>query len=76
MGVVAAPATIVMHKDFRTEKKYLSHFYVMLQPQKTVTYYAGFDWKKAGVFDTHAEWNNYLDTFSKRLASPLDIIIK
>lgn len=48
----------------------------MLQPQKTVTYYAGFDWKKAGVFDTHAEWNNYLDTFSKRLASPLDIIIK
>jgi hypothetical protein len=75
-GVVAEPAFISMHRDFRTEKKDLSHLYIVLQPQKKVIYYAGFGWKKAGVFNTHADWNNYLDMFSKRLASPVNVFAK
>jgi Domain of unknown function (DUF4861) len=75
-AIVANPSSIIGHKDFRTEKKDLSHLYVILKPTSTVTYFTGYGWKKAGVFNTHNDWNNYLDQFSKRLASPVVVTIK
>jgi hypothetical protein len=75
-GIVADPSSIISHKDFRTEKKDLSQLYVILKPTSTVTYFTGYGWKKAGVFNTHSDWNNYLDMFSKRLASPVVVVVK
>ncbi len=41
-----------------------------------INYYSGFGWKKSKQFQNSKEWNLYLANFSKRLKSPLEVIIK
>jgi hypothetical protein len=75
-GIVIAPPSLIGFKEFRTEKKDLSHLYVVVKPQTNVTYYAGFGWAKAGIIKTSEEWNQYLNQFTQRLASPVLVMVK
>ncbi len=38
-----------------------------------VTYYVGAGWSRAGEFKTKADWENYLQAFAARVASPVKI---
>lgn len=40
---------------------------------KPVTYYVGAGWSRAGEFKTKADWENYLQAFAARVASPVKI---
>ncbi len=40
-----------------------------------ILYYAGFGWKKSNQINNNVEWTNYLNNFSKRLQSPLQVKI-
>jgi hypothetical protein len=70
-GIVIDSATVISHLDYRTEKKDLSHLYVIVKPRGQVSYYTGFAWSKAGAITTDRQWINYLDQFSQRLRSPI-----
>jgi hypothetical protein len=70
-AVVIDPAAVILHLDFRTPKKDLSHLYVFTKPAEHVSYYTGFAWKKAGIITNADSWKQYLDHFSQRLKSPL-----
>ena len=73
-GVIINPEDVIRFQEFRTEKKDLSHLYVVAKPiDGKVIYYNGFGWKKAGRFDTFEKWTAYLTEMSQRLASPVKI---
>jgi hypothetical protein len=75
-GIVVDPAFVQSCQDYRTNKKDLSQLYVILKPKATnLVYYTGFGWKKAGRFNSSAEWNAYLDHFSKRVRAPLEVSV-
>jgi hypothetical protein len=44
-------------------------------PGKPVVYYAGFGWDRSGDFADVAAWDRYLDQFSRRLRSPIEVTI-
>jgi len=75
-GIVANPSAIQSHLDYRTAKKDLSQLYIIMKPATEYVYYAGFAWKKAGAITTAKDWDNYLDQYAKRLASPLEIVFE
>jgi hypothetical protein len=76
-GVVVAKNYLRSFQDYRTDKKDLSQLYAITSPKdNTVIYFAGYGWKKAGVFNTAEDWNKYLAAFSKKIASPLEVHIK
>ncbi|MHA6247159.1 DUF4861 family protein [Pontibacter sp. CAU 1760] len=73
-GVVLAPAAVQDYKDHRVAAKDQSHLYVIASPDKgRLVYYAGFGWDKSGQFETKEAWDAYLESFAKRLASPLEV---
>ena len=41
-----------------------------------VSYWAGFAWDRAGKITSAASWNAYVEQFSERLRSPIDVIVK
>ncbi len=75
-GVVIDPSALLGYKEYRTTKKDLSQLYIIAKPVNKITYHAGFAWKKAGAIQTEDEWNKYLDQFSQRLRSPVEVIIR
>jgi hypothetical protein len=76
-GIVVDPSLLQAYRDYRTDKKDLSQLYVILQPKENkLVYYSGFGWKKAGRFNSFAEWKTYLDHFSKRIRSPLEVSVR
>jgi hypothetical protein len=75
-GVVIDPATVISYRDYRTQKKDLSHLYVMVKPVELISYYTGFAWKKANEITTAQAWEKYLGQFTQRLQSPLSIQVK
>lgn len=40
-----------------------------------VTYYAGFGWDRSGDFAGLADWDRYLDQFSRRLRAPVTVTV-
>lgn len=71
-AVVIAPEDLSRYLDFRTEKKDLSHLYVITKPKAgRISYYTGFAWKKANVITSDDAWDQYLDRFSERLQTPV-----
>lgn len=73
-AIVLNTKFILGYKDIQTKKKDLSQLYVMTMPkQNKIIYHTGFGWKKAGVIHTKEEWNSYLDQYSQRLNSPLQV---
>jgi Domain of unknown function (DUF4861) len=41
-----------------------------------VSYWAGFAWDRAGKITSAESWNNYVDQFSERLRSPIEVVVK
>ena len=71
-------AVVVDPKVFHgvTEDR-LNHV-VMLKPglSAPVSYWAGFAWDRAGMFTTPESWKSYVDQFSARLRSPVEVTAK
>jgi hypothetical protein len=44
-------------------------------PGQPAVYYAGFGWDRSGDFADMAAWDRYLDQFSRRLRSPIEVTI-
>lgn len=77
VAVVLDPALVEGYKDRRVATPDQSHLLVFANPERSkLTYYTGFGWKKSGQFSSPEEWDQYLENFSKRLASPLEVEIK
>jgi len=55
----------------------LNHLVVM-KPRTAfpVSYWAGFAWDRAGKITTAESWKNYVDQFSERLRSPIEVGVK
>jgi hypothetical protein len=50
--------------------------HLMLVPARSgqpLAYYAGAGWSRTGDFKAEADWNNYLEAFSRRLRSPVRV---
>ena len=61
-------------ETYDVEAKDLSNAFAHLKVNNTkVVYYAGFGWKESGQFINELEWKAYLDSFSKKINSPLEI---
>lgn len=76
-AIITLPESLIDFDKYEINQKDMSNAYINLKlDNNKVTYYAGFGWKKSKQFQTQVEWNNYLDSFSKRLQSPLELIIR
>jgi pectinesterase len=70
-GAVLPKSTIVKFTEDKDQ-------YLVIVNAKAGTpfsYYAGAGWTRNGDFPTVNDWNSYLDSFSRRLQSPLKITI-
>jgi hypothetical protein len=74
-AIVVDPSIVKEYKDHRVEEKDLSNLLVMCETSAELTYYAGFTWKKSAQFELPEGFDNYLNEFASRLASPLVIEI-
>ena len=76
-AIVAPKGTFLNFEEYNTEAKDLSNAYAHLKVENNnVTYYAGFGWKESGQFTNSKTWENYLNTFSKQINTPLEVTIK
>jgi hypothetical protein len=50
-----------------------SNILIVTKPKDTLTYYAGFAWKKSGQVDTVEDWENLLRKQAKIIATPLTV---
>lgn len=70
--VVENLGQLMAFDKYISDEKDQSNLFAQLRlNDETVTYYAGFGWKKSGQFTTKAEWNDYLSTFSICVQNPL-----
>ncbi len=70
--VVENLGQLMAFDKYISEEKDQSNLFAQLRlNNETVTYYAGFGWKKSEQFTSKAEWNDYLSTFSKCVQNPL-----
>ena len=76
-AIVADKNTFKTFEKYDIETKDLSNAYAHLNVTNTkVVYYAGFGWKVRGKFNSRKEWENYLNTFSKKINNPFEVVIK
>ncbi len=53
-----------------------SNILMLVEPKGTLTYYAGFAWKKSGDVTTEEDWKEMLQKQAKIIAKPLNIKIE
>ena len=51
---------------------------IVLKPRTSfpLSYWAGFDWDRAGRNTSHEAWKKYVDEFAERLRSPIELTVK
>lgn len=75
-AIVAKNDVFQDFEKLESEEKDLSNAYAALNVQnKKLVYYAGFSWKESNQYKTKAEWEEYLNIFSKKINTPLIIEI-
>ncbi|MBD0831634.1 DUF4861 family protein [Aestuariibaculum sediminum] len=75
-AIIASKNTFLEFEKYDTEIKDLSNAYVHLEVKNNqVVYYAGFGWKKSKQFMDKKQWENYLNSFSKCINTPLKVYI-
>ena len=75
-AILAPNNTFIGFDTYNTNTKDLSNAYAHLKVENNkVVYYSGFGWKKSGQFNTEQDWQDYLDTFSKKVNTPLVVVI-
>ncbi|WP_282179398.1 DUF4861 family protein [Maribacter stanieri] len=76
-AIVVPNDNMIGYEHYVTNKKDESNLFSTIKlTDDKVIYYAGFGWKKSSQFNSHEEWNAYLNTFSKRLKNPLIVTVK
>ena len=76
MGIVVAAPYLRGYTEHVTEEKDLSHLLVHMKPvDGKLVYYAGFGWKKSGLYTSEEEWTNYLKEFAANLEANLAITV-
>ena len=72
LAVVVDPSTV----ENVSEDK-LNHL-VILKPgvATPITYWAGFAWDRAGQITSAESWKSYVDQFSEKLRSPIEVTVK
>lgn len=75
-AIVTQPEVIIATEKYETEQKDLSNSFMQLKLENNkAIYYTGFGWKKSKQFDSKEDWHNYLNEFSEKLKSPLEVSI-
>jgi hypothetical protein len=72
-GVALVVDPKMLQKD--TEDKLNSLLLVKAGADNSVSYWAGFFWDKSGQFPSYDAWKTYVDQFSQRLASPVEVSV-
>ncbi|TGV04755.1 DUF4861 family protein [Flavivirga rizhaonensis] len=76
-AIVVPKQFFISFEKYNTEAPDESNAYTNLKViDNTVTYYAGFGWKESGQFANKQEWEHYLNLFSKKINTPLEVIAK
>ncbi len=76
-ALVTLPESLIDFEKYDVDKKDISNAYINLKLNNNkVVYYTGFGWKKGNQFRNKEDWNNYLNEFSKKLQSPLELLIE
>lgn len=76
-GIVASSKYFEDYETYDTEVTDLSNAYAHLKViDHEVIYYSGFTWKKAKHYETPEAWQKYLDEFSAKINSPLEVSIE
>lgn len=77
VAVVLDPKLVQNYIDHRVATPDQSHLLILAEAEQPVlSYYAGFGWKKSGQFSSAEQWDRYLQDFSRRLASPLEVEVE
>jgi hypothetical protein len=75
-GIVTPKNTMIGFENYITSKADLSNLFGILKVKNNkVIYYAGFGWKKAGLYTNKEDWEKYLNEFSLKLNNPLKVKI-
>ena len=75
-AIVTQPEAILATEKYETEQKDLSNSFIQLKlKDNKAIYYTGFAWKKSKQFESKEAWQKYLDEFSEKLKSPLEVSI-
>jgi hypothetical protein len=75
-AILADKNTFAGSETYDVETKDLSNAYAHLKVKNNkVVYYAGFGWKESGQFNNKAEWEKYLNSFSKKINNPLKVTL-
>jgi Domain of unknown function (DUF4861) len=61
--------------DKQAEDKQNNLIVLKAGSEKTVSYWAGFAWDRAGKITSAEAWTKYLDAFAKGLSSPIDVSV-
>lgn len=76
MAIIASKDYFIDFETYDVEVKDLSNAYAHLKViDNKVVYYAGFAWKKSEQFPTKELWEAHLDSFSKKINSPLTVTL-
>ena len=71
-GIVVPNHKLIKIENYLTSKPDLSNHYAIIKvANHSVTYYAGFGWKKQGTFTTKEAWESYLSAFAQKINNPL-----
>ncbi|SFS68504.1 protein of unknown function [Zhouia amylolytica] len=76
-GIVIPDNQLVGYEEFITEARDSSNLYGHLKVKNnSITYYAGFGWKKSKQFENESEWLDYIESFAQKANTPLQVEIK
>jgi hypothetical protein len=76
-AIIAPKKSIVGFDNYITSKADLSNLFGEIKVlDNTVTYYAGFGWKKGSPFQTQKDWESYLSLFTQKINNPLVVTLK
>lgn len=77
-GIVVPNGYMMGHEQYESNEKDKSNLFarIKLADNSRAIYYAGFGWKKSGLFDNKEEWNEYLGQFAEKVNNPLIVEVQ
>jgi len=74
--IIPSPNHIIRFDTYLSKTNETKNQYLEIKvTNNKIVYYAGFGWKKAKNIQTNKQWEKYLNNFSLRLKSPLQVHI-
>jgi rhamnogalacturonyl hydrolase YesR len=77
-GSIVVTGQISRIENYTNANKDLSHIYTLIpdSPKKSITYYTGYGWQKAGEIETLDDWRQYLNNYFIKINEPVTIKYK